>query len=42
MIVNGISEMILNADGEKFKVVFIEQLKPKKKAYKSVTLPDDL
>src|SRR3989338_11355464 len=35
-IVNGISEMIYNADGEKFKVVFIDQLKPKKKEYKSV------
>ena len=41
-IVNGISEMIFNADGEKFKIVFIDQLKPKKKAYKSVSLPDDL
>ena len=42
IIVNGISEMIFNADGEKFKVVFIDQLKPKKKAYKTVDLPDDL
>lgn len=41
-IVNGISEMIYNADGEKFKVIFIDQLKPKKKEYKSVSLPDDL
>lgn len=41
-IVNGISEMIYNADGEKFKVVFIDQLKPKKKEYKSANLPDDL
>lgn len=41
-IVNGISEMIFNADGEKFKIIFIDQLKPKKKAYKSVALPDDL
>jgi len=41
-IVNGISEMIYNSDGEKFKIVFIDQLKPKKKAYKSVVLPDDL
>lgn len=42
IIVNGISEMIENTDGEKFKVVFIEALKPKKKSYKSVALPDDL
>ncbi|HIP31774.1 MAG TPA: hypothetical protein EYG86_03340 [Crocinitomicaceae bacterium] len=41
-IVNGISEMIFNSDNEKFKIVFIEQLRPKKKAYKSVVLPDDL
>lgn len=41
-IVNGISEMIFNADGEKFKVVFIDQLKPKKKEYKTVDLPEDL
>ena len=41
-IVNGISEMILTADGEKFKVVFIDALKPKKKAYKAIDLPDDL
>lgn len=41
-IVNGISEMIYTADGEKFKVVFIDQLKPKQKGLKEVTLPDDL
>lgn len=41
-IVNGISEMIVTDDGEKFKVVFIEQLKPKKKSYKSISIPDDL
>jgi hypothetical protein len=41
-IVNGISEMIFTADGEKFKVVFIDKLKPKQKSYKSVALPDDL
>ena len=32
-IVNGISEMIYNTDSEKFKVVFIDALKPKKKEY---------
>lgn len=41
-IVNGISEMIFTGDGEKFKVVFIDQLKPKKKQLKTVDLPDDL
>lgn len=41
-IINGISEMIETADGEKFKVVFIDNLKPKKKKYQQVTLPDDL
>ena len=41
-IVNGITEMIYNTDGEKFKIVFIDQLRPKKKTYKSVDLPDDL
>lgn len=41
-IVNGISEMVYNTDGEKFKVIFIDALKPKKKSYKEITLPDDL
>lgn len=41
-IVNGITEMIYNEDGEKFKIVFIDALRPKKKAYKSADLPDDL
>ena len=41
-IVNGISEMIYTADGEKFKIVFIDQLKPKQKAFKTIDLPDDL
>ena len=41
-IVNGITEMIYNTDGEKFKVVFIDALKPKQKSYKEITLPDDL
>ena len=39
---NGISEMITNADGERFKVVFIEKLKPKQKKLKRVSIPDDL
>ena len=41
-ISNGISEMIQTARGEKFKVVFIKKLKPKKKAFKEINLPDDL
>lgn len=42
-IENGISEMIKNADGERFKVVFIEKLKPKQKKLKRVKVdPDDL
>jgi hypothetical protein len=41
-ISNGISEMIQTSRGEKFKVVFIKKLKPKKKAYKQISLPDDL
>ncbi|PWL24335.1 MAG: hypothetical protein DCO96_13965 [Fluviicola sp. XM-24bin1] len=42
VIINGISEMIKTADGEKFKIVFIDQLKPKQKTLKEVELPDDL
>jgi hypothetical protein len=34
--------MIFTADGEKFKVIFIDKLKPKQKAVKEVALPDDL
>jgi hypothetical protein len=34
--------MCFTADGEKFKVIFIDKLKPKQKALKEVTLPDDL
>ena len=41
-IINGISEMIYTAEGEKFKVVFIDQLKPKQKAFKAIELPDNL
>ena len=42
VITNGISEMIMTADGEKFRVVFIDKLKPKKQTYKEINLPDDL
>ena len=41
-ITNGISEMIFTADGQKFKIIFIEKLKPKQKNVKTVTIPDDL
>lgn len=42
VITNGISEMIYTVDGEKFRVIFIDKLKPKQKSYKEVELPDDL
>jgi len=41
-ISNGISEMIQTADGQRLRVVFIEQLRPKKKQFQQATLPDDL
>ena len=41
-IINGISEMIYTIDGEKFKIVFIDQLKPRQKEFKTIELPDDL
>jgi hypothetical protein len=34
--------MIYTADGEKFRIVFIEKLKPKKQVYKEINLPEDL
>jgi len=34
--------MIYTSDGEKFRVVFIEKLKPKQKSYKQADLPTDL
>jgi hypothetical protein len=37
----GISEMIYTSDNEKFKVIFIEKLKPKQKALKEY-VPTDL
>lgn len=42
IIVNGITEMIYNSDGEKFRIIFIDALKPKQKSYKEISLPDDL
>lgn len=41
-ISNGISELIQTADGQRLRVVFIEQLRPKKKQFQQATLPDDL
>ena len=35
---NGISEMILTEDGKKFRVIFIDQLRPKQKSFKQVDL----
>jgi hypothetical protein len=39
---NGISQMIINADGERFKVIFVEKLKPKQKKLQRAVLPEDL
>ncbi|MBI1837132.1 MAG: hypothetical protein HYR91_07685 [Flavobacteriia bacterium] len=39
---NGITEMIITPDGERFRIIFIEKLKPKHKELKEVALPDDL
>jgi len=39
---NGISEMIVVADGQKLRVVFIEKLKPKAREYKAADIPSDL
>jgi hypothetical protein len=41
-ITNGISEVIVTNTGEKFRVIFIDKLKPKPRSYKPVELPDDL
>lgn len=41
-IKNGISEMIVNADREKLKVVFVDKLKPKRKKLQQMTIPDNL
>jgi hypothetical protein len=41
-ITNGISELIYTAEGEKFKVIFIDKLKPKAKEYNRAVLPKDL
>src|SRR5690554_7280016 len=41
-VTNGISEMIINADRERFRVVFIDELKPKRKALQQMKIPDDL
>ena len=41
-IADGISELITNEDGDKFHVIFVEKLKPKKKAYKTVGGPGDM
>ena len=42
VVTNGISEMISTVDGETFRIVFIEKLKPKSKSLMEVALPDDL
>jgi hypothetical protein len=42
IITNGISEMATTSDGEKFRVVFIDNIKPKKKSFQQAVIPDDL
>lgn len=42
IITNGITEMATTSEGEKFRVVFIERLKPKQKSFKTAIIPDDL
>ncbi len=42
IITNGITEMATTTEGEKFRVVFIDRLKPKKKSFQEAVLPDDL
>lgn len=42
VIDNGISELIISENGDKFKIVFIDKLKPKAKTYKEAELPEDL
>lgn len=41
-ITNGISELVYTAEGEKFKVIFIDKLKPKSKEYNKAVIPTDL
>lgn len=41
-IKNGISEMIYVEDGQKIRVIFIDKLKPKQRAYKAAVLPPGL
>lgn len=41
-ITNGISEMIFTIDGEKFRIVFIDKLKPKARSFKPAAIPSDL
>lgn len=39
---NGISEIIVNADRERLRVVFIDKLKPKRKQLQKMDIPSDL
>ena len=41
-IVNGISEVIRSTSGDQFRIVFVKQLKPKRKAAKKASLPEGL
>lgn len=42
VITNGISELAITTDGERFRVVFIDRLKPRPKGFKPAVIPDDL
>lgn len=41
-VINGISEELINENGEHMFVIFVEKLKPKKKGYKTVGGPGDM
>lgn len=41
-VANGVSEEIINDEGDHFHVIFVEKLKPKKKEYKTVGGPGDI
>lgn len=41
-ITNGVSEEIINEQGDRFYVIFVEKLKPKQKEYKTVGGPGDI
>jgi hypothetical protein len=42
LVKDGISEVVKTRNNERIRVVFIDNLKPKQKSFKTVDLPDDL